>query len=1310
MLNTIDKITIWQQNVNKSPSCQHDLLGNNQLIRSGISVVALQEPAVNFTNRSIASKDWYPVYPSTHTLSPDKTRSLLLINATINLDSWEQINIPSGDITAVVIRGTESDLLLYNVYNDGENNTSLNTLTSAHNTVSAIPSAKLRHIIWLGDFNRHHPVWDNVNDTRLFTDEALTSAERLIEAIADAGLELALPAGIPTHLHNVTKQWTRLDHVFISEYSLGSVISCNTLPESRGIKTDHLPIVTELDLEIPVADDSSSYKFRDVDWEAFQKTLSTQLRDAPRIANITNQRLLDESCRDLTTAIQRTIRSDVPTIEICSKSKRWWTKELTMLRKRANKLGRLSYKHKDNPAHPVHAEHKAAVRTYSNTLKSTKKHHWRDWLERAEDPDIWTVHRLITSPASDGGKSRIPGLKYKDSADGDEKLAASNTEKSKVLAKCFFPTKPPALPPQTPNPDQQDADIEALNITREQILRQLRRLKPYKAPGPDGIPNVVLTKCADIIVDRLFGIYNAMLELDLQYEPWKHFTTVVLRKPGKPRYDLPKAYRPIALLNTMAKVATAIVADHISHLTEKHQLLPAHHFGGRPGRTTTDAVHLLTCKIKDAWRSGKVAAVLFLDIEGAFPNAVPERLTSNLSKRGIPSKYVKFTENMLMNRTTKLKFDGYESEDHSINNGIGQGDPLSMILYQFYNADLMEIPEGKDESSMAYVDDALLIAIAKTFEEAHEILADMMTRRGGVIDWSKSHNSPLEYSKLALVNFAHPASTKERTPLTLPSGEINPAPSTKYLGVMLDQHLNWKAQHAYAIEKGTKWAAQIRRIARPTWGITPKYARRLYISVALPKIMYGADLWCHPMQGERSERKFKGSARVLKQLATLQRAGSIAITGGLRTSPTETLNAMSFLLPIPQLVDKACFRALTRLATLPLEHPLHPLIRKNAAGRTKRHRAPLHTLLSLYNLNTSTVEKIPPTMRNPEQTGRLPFTLSIPENRTSAVTEAAAATEEIQIFSDGSAIDGKVGAAAILMLRGAIINTLHYHLGPASEHTVHEAELVGLILGLHLIRAIRIGDKRMAIGIDNQAVLKAFHSDLRSPGHHLAREALRLANIIQKRRGRTKHKLILRWVAGHEGIEGNEIADSEAKKAANGMSSSKPALPVYLRKTLPLNPAALRQHHNEKLTRTWTSELKDTKRGKAFLRIDKTSPSPSFLKRISNPRLSRKSASLIAQLAISHVPLNAYLHKFKLVDKPQCPACGADKEDAEHFLLKCPAYAHERWALLQSAKKKKQLLTMESLFGDRDLTIPLANFIEATYRFNQQTLHPRNTP
>jgi hypothetical protein len=138
-------------------------------------------------------------------------------------------------------------------------------------------------------------------------------------------------------------------------------------------------------------------------------------------------------------------------------------------------------------------------------------------------------------------------------------------------------------------------------VSRQQVRTQLKSIKPYKAPGPDGIPNIMLSKCVDLIVDRLFHIYEAMLERKLFYEPWKISTTVVLRKPGKPRYDIPKVYRPIVLLNTMWKVLMAIVASHITFITEKHQLLPANHFGGRPGRTMADVLHLLMHKIKEVW-------------------------------------------------------------------------------------------------------------------------------------------------------------------------------------------------------------------------------------------------------------------------------------------------------------------------------------------------------------------------------------------------------------------------------------------------------------------------------------------------------------------------------------------------------------------------------------------------------------------------------------------------------------------------------------------------------------------------------------
>jgi hypothetical protein len=165
------------------------------------------------------------------------------------------------------------------------------------------------------------------------------------------------------------------------------------------------------------------------------------------------------------------------------------------------------------------------------------------------------------------------------------------------------------------------------------------------------------------------------LELNLYYDPWKEFTTVVLRKPGKPSYKVPKAHRPIALISTMAKVLTAIVAEDLSKAVKRHQLISNTHFGGRPGRSTVDAVHYLVDKVCTAWRDNKVVSVLFLDVEGAFPNAVTTRLTHNLKRRRVPTTIVRYVKQLLSGRRTRLKFDDYVSETTDITNGIGQGEP-----------------------------------------------------------------------------------------------------------------------------------------------------------------------------------------------------------------------------------------------------------------------------------------------------------------------------------------------------------------------------------------------------------------------------------------------------------------------------------------------------------------------------------------------------------------------------------------------------------------------------------------------------------
>jgi hypothetical protein len=62
------------------------------------------------------------------------------------------------------------------------------------------------------------------------------------------------------------------------------------------------------------------------------------------------------------------------------------------------------------------------------------------------------------------------------------------------------------------------------------------------------------------------------------------------------------------------------------------------------------------------------------------------------------------------------------------------------------------------------------------------------------------------------------------------------------------------------------------------------------------------------------------------------------------------------------------------------------------------------------------------------------------------------------------------------------------------------------------------------IGADNQATLEAFGTDMRSPGHYLAREILRQENMVQKRGGAKKSTLTLRWTTGHDGQRDSRVS------------------------------------------------------------------------------------------------------------------------------------------------------------------------------------------
>ena len=117
-------------------------------------------------------------------------------------------------------------------------------------------------MLWAGDFNCHSPLWDRDEDTRLFMPSHRRRSENLIRLAADHAMDLALPKGIPTIEHMVTKRESRTDNVWSSSGLTLMIMHCNVDQTRQFTHTDHYSIVTIIDLPQERAEEKPTPNFR----------------------------------------------------------------------------------------------------------------------------------------------------------------------------------------------------------------------------------------------------------------------------------------------------------------------------------------------------------------------------------------------------------------------------------------------------------------------------------------------------------------------------------------------------------------------------------------------------------------------------------------------------------------------------------------------------------------------------------------------------------------------------------------------------------------------------------------------------------------------------------------------------------------------------------------------------------------------------------------------------------------------------------------------------------------------------------------
>ena len=813
-MNHTPTISILQYNVRKSKDMVMASLLRDPKTHE-YDILAIQEPWRNpfMATTHHPAKDSFDLYCPGGT-KDGPTRVCFFVNRRID-SSKIQFREHTRDLCSITLMlEGERQLSIYNAYNPPQHTAQQSVLP---HICTALNSNHDDEQVLLGDFNLHHPLWGGPD---VQTIEA--EAGNLITMIEEHALYATLAPGTVTYRERQLR--SSIDLCFVTAGLVERVIR-SEVEDELDHDSDHLPISTILDVAAPSVNVAPRKNWKKLDGEAYTKALEENLPPHRRPATKT---ALDYYVKEVITAIQKATEKAVPQTRISSRSKEGWNEECRGVLAEAKRLKRA---HNQLNTEETWEAYRSARNHKARTIKKALRDKHREQVETAaESPEgLWKIARWARTRETQSART-TPAIEHPET----RREITEPSDKAELFKDVFFPA-----PPEANLEDVRDAEysgqIELPPITEKEIEDAIRAASPFKGPGPDGITNKALQAGRTQLTTHIRRIFNQSIKLAYCPAHFRTSLTAVLRKPGKDNYTKAKAYRPIALLNTIGKIMDAIISQRLNYLAETYQILPPTHFGGRKKRSTEHALHAVTEKVYEAWNQKRtqVASLLLLDVSGAFDNVSHARLLHNLRKRKIDERTVRWIASFLSDRHTRIRIDGFTSTQYATSTGIPQGSPLSPILYLLYNADLIEM--CKQEANVlptGYIDDIAILAWAETTEETCDILGRTLQKAQ---QWANTHASVFAPDKFQLTHF-----TRARKKINVNHsvqtiwGEIKPKSTCKYLGLTMDTKLTWMPHIEEVRRKATKTVNAISNLGSSTWGASLIDLRKIYEGTALP--------------------------------------------------------------------------------------------------------------------------------------------------------------------------------------------------------------------------------------------------------------------------------------------------------------------------------------------------------------------------------------------------------------------------------------------------------------------------------------------
>ena len=232
----------------------------------------------------------------------------------------------------------------------------------------------------------------------------------------------------------------------------------------------------------------------------------------------------------------------------------------------------------------------------------------------------------------------------------------------------------------------EDSDLKG-HLTKELWDRVVRKAKPWKAQGPDGLQGYWWK----VFVSANMALHNLVLHHLTSGEslpqPWITEGRIVLIHKAGPK-SVPGNFRPIACLNTCYKLLTGYVTMYLNqHVTERN-IMPKEQIALRGGVWgCTHALTLDQTLTADAqYQKQRPISVAWIDYAKAFDSVPHSYIKWLFSVLRIPDLLKKFLVSVMANWRVRYEIRTKRGQTErsnylKIRSGVLQGDSFSPLLF-----------------------------------------------------------------------------------------------------------------------------------------------------------------------------------------------------------------------------------------------------------------------------------------------------------------------------------------------------------------------------------------------------------------------------------------------------------------------------------------------------------------------------------------------------------------------------------------------------------------------------------------------------